>query len=447
MRHTKITVAPTALDRPLGARRGEERIGTPANKGDWFRIENKTESAAEVYIYDEIGYWGTTATAFAETLRELDVDTITLHINSPGGEVWDGVAIYNTLVDHKAKIIVMVDGLAASAASFIAQAGDEVVMQQGSTFMIHDASSAFWGNADEMRRGADVLDKVSDNIAAIYADRAGGTKDEWRTIMKAESWYNAEETVEAGLADRVAKRASDEDEEEEKESAENRWNLGLFNYQGRSAAPDPIQVRNSALQTKEQRMPQSVSVPVGVQTATAEVEPVVTPAVETPAVEGVTPAPEVDVVTNRAPAGVLINGVQVTDLVAIQNHISALEQFASESKASAREQFVENLASEGKMFAAQVDGFKNHVKDLTDDQYASFTAMWENAPKMPALGKHGNSAHESNVASAEQGTLDRIDTLEAIVKRHRDGGLPENKVIETSSYKELQTLRAAQSKN
>ncbi|MFC3504818.1 head maturation protease, ClpP-related [Micromonospora krabiensis] len=176
-----------------------------AKAGDWYRIEAKADArTAEVSIYDEIGMWGTAAKDFAAEVRALDVDAITLRINSPGGDAWDGVAIYNVVKDHPAQVTVVVDGIAASAASVIAQAGDRIVMNRGSQMMIHDASGLVMGNADDMREFADVLDKMSDSLAGIYAARAGGTVEQWRATMRTDTWYMAAEAVEAGLADALA---------------------------------------------------------------------------------------------------------------------------------------------------------------------------------------------------------------------------------------------------
>ena len=174
---------------------------------DWCRVEAKAptaeqaETVAEVHIYDEIGYWGTSAKDFAQQLAELDVDRIQLRINSPGGNAWDGVAIMNTLRRHRARVEVTVDGIAASAASLIAMAGDHIVMNRSSQMMIHDTSGMAWGNAATMRETADLLDKLSDSYADAYAKRAGGTRAQWRDAMRAETWYTAEEAVLAGLAD------------------------------------------------------------------------------------------------------------------------------------------------------------------------------------------------------------------------------------------------------
>ncbi|GAA3781241.1 head maturation protease, ClpP-related [Micromonospora maritima] len=189
----------------LPARLERMRARPAAKTGDWFRIEAKADSrAAEVAIYDDIGWEGTTARQFAHDVRALDVDEITLRLNSKGGDAWDGVAIYNALKDHPAQVTVVVDGVAASAASVIAQAGDRIVMNRGSQMMIHDASGLALGDAADMREMADVLDKVSDSLAGIYAARAGGTVAQWRATMRGTQWYTAEEAVDAGLADELA---------------------------------------------------------------------------------------------------------------------------------------------------------------------------------------------------------------------------------------------------
>lgn len=161
-----------------------------------------------IRLYDEIdayGWWGISASEFAQVVDALPANTsvINLAINSPGGDIFDGVAITNLLRAHKARIRVQVDGLAASIASVIAMAGDELVMAPNSEMMIHDGWSGCRGNADAMRKAAALLDHLSDNISTAYATRAGGTPASWRELMKAETWFSAEEAVAAGLADSV----------------------------------------------------------------------------------------------------------------------------------------------------------------------------------------------------------------------------------------------------
>ena len=212
---------------------------TDPGQREWFRlVVDKAAESAELFIYDEIGYWGTTASEFAQQLAALDVKAITLRINSPGGEVFDGVAIYNALKTHKANVSVFVDGLAASAASFIAMAGDTITMQRGAQMMIHDASGMAFGNAATMRQLADLLDKLSDTIAGFYKARAGGTVAGWRESMRVESWYNPDEAVAAGLADIAAADPAPEDSATARHTWDLRDVLG-YAYANRAEAPAP----------------------------------------------------------------------------------------------------------------------------------------------------------------------------------------------------------------
>lgn len=199
-------------------------------RADWYKITNKAD-VTEISIYDEIGYVGVTAGDFIRDLGGVKSSKISLRLNSPGGEVFDGIAIMNALKNHDAEVTVYVDGLAASIASVIAMAGDHIVMAPNATMMIHDALSLQIGNAADMRKVADLLDKASDNIASVYATRAGGDASKWRNAMQEETWYSAEEAVEAGLADEVAGSAS---------KAKNNWDFSIYNYAGREAAPAPV---------------------------------------------------------------------------------------------------------------------------------------------------------------------------------------------------------------
>jgi ATP-dependent protease ClpP protease subunit len=187
------------------AERGRAMVRRPENRGDWYRISNADADRAEVFIYDIIDSWGgVNANDFVQNLRAITAKSIDLHINSPGGLVFDAVAIYSALKNHSATVDVSIDGIAASAASFIAMAGDSIAIEKPAKMMIHDAGGLVFGNAADMRQMADLLDELSDTIAEIYADRAGGSVDSWRTAMKAETWYSASDAVKAGLADRVA---------------------------------------------------------------------------------------------------------------------------------------------------------------------------------------------------------------------------------------------------
>lgn len=172
-----------------------------------------TTDGAELYLYGMIGEWEVSAVDFIQALAAVVGPAITVRVNSPGGDYFEGMAIYNALIDHPAQVEVRVDALAASAASFIAMAGNRVVMNRQARMMIHDAHGIVAGNAADMVSMADVLDAISDDMAAIYAARAGGTPAKWRGLMKAETWYSAEKAVAAGLADEAVSSAKIPDDE------------------------------------------------------------------------------------------------------------------------------------------------------------------------------------------------------------------------------------------
>lgn len=164
----------------------------------------KKGSSATIYVYDEISMWGITADDFVRQVAALDVDTIDLRLNSPGGLVFDGIAIHNTLVEHRAEVNVVVDGVAASIASIIAMAGDSVTMGRGTEMMIHNPRGLAIGEARDMRAYAEMLDKIAEDMAGFYMARAGGSLSEWLGRMNDETWYGAQEAVDAGLADAVS---------------------------------------------------------------------------------------------------------------------------------------------------------------------------------------------------------------------------------------------------
>jgi ATP-dependent Clp endopeptidase proteolytic subunit ClpP len=195
-----------------------QRPPTAPNPENTISPAKVVDGVATLRIYDYIdmdgGYWGISANEVAEALDDVEtpITRIELRINSGGGHVWDGLAILNTLRAHKAPVTAIVDGIAASAASFLAVACDEVVMMPNSRMMIHDAMGLCIGQAVDMREYADFLDDTSQNLAEIYAEKAGGTSDEWRARMTEHgligTWYSAQDAVDAGLADRVGESSS-----------------------------------------------------------------------------------------------------------------------------------------------------------------------------------------------------------------------------------------------
>ena len=203
---------------------------------DWFRMQNNAMTGiGEVYIYDEIGYFGVGASDFVAALAQFRGQALDIHINSPGGDVYDGIAIHTAIQGHGSPTTAYIDGLAASAASFIAMGVDNVVIARPAEMMIHDAMGLTIGNAADHRAMVEDLDRVSDNIAGIYAAKAGGTAADWRERMLAETWYTAEEAVQAGLADSILGA-------DPEESATNTFDMRVFAYARRSEAPAPVPV-------------------------------------------------------------------------------------------------------------------------------------------------------------------------------------------------------------
>jgi len=174
----------------------------------WFEIIDKADRA-EVWIYEEIGedFWsggGITAKGFQKELSDIKASQIDLHINSPGGLVFDGITIFNLLKQHPANVTTYIDGLAASIASVIALAGDRVIMAENALFMIHKASGMVYGNSDDMRDFAEKLDKVNSSIATTYISKTKKDEKEIDNLMSAETWLTADEALEMGFVDEVA---------------------------------------------------------------------------------------------------------------------------------------------------------------------------------------------------------------------------------------------------
>jgi ATP-dependent protease ClpP protease subunit len=193
------SVKPTAeVKRPVNAYRNAESSSANGSKS----------TSATIDIFDVIdswgGWWGISAAEVDAALAKVGkVDTLYVRVNSPGGEATEGVAIANLLRAHAATVNVTNYGLAASAASFIAIAGDSLSMAPGSLLMIHEAWNGMVGSADDFRAEAGVLDTMNESIAALYALKAGGGTAKWRALMKTETWYTPEAAVEIKLADKV----------------------------------------------------------------------------------------------------------------------------------------------------------------------------------------------------------------------------------------------------
>lgn len=181
------------------------------NKG---RGEFKAEKAADsatLYLYDAIvssdleaeWFGGVAPKSFIDQLKSIDAKEINLRINSPGGSVFAARAMEQALREHPAKIVAHIDGYAASAASFLVMAADEIRIAPGAMVMIHKAWTGLYGNADDLRKEADLLDKIDGTLVDTYAARSGKDKAVIADWMAAETWFTAQEAVDAGLADAI----------------------------------------------------------------------------------------------------------------------------------------------------------------------------------------------------------------------------------------------------
>lgn len=180
-----------------------------------FAAAKQADGDLLLYVYDDIGssFWsdGVTAKGIAAELAKAGkIGSITMRINSPGGDVFEGLTIFNLIRSQGVPVRVMVDGLAASAASLIAMAGDNIIMADNALLMIHNAWTVAVGDANEMRKTADTLDKVSGTLVGTYARRTGQAEADVQAMMDAETWLNAEEAVAKGFATATSK-ASDEE--------------------------------------------------------------------------------------------------------------------------------------------------------------------------------------------------------------------------------------------
>ncbi|MEW5952641.1 MAG: head maturation protease, ClpP-related [Bacillota bacterium] len=182
----------------------------PKSKKFWqFKNKQDDPNVGELLLYGDISshsWWGDEITPkqFKEDLAALgDISELNIYINSGGGDVFAGQAIHSILKRHAATKTVYIDGLAASIASVIAMAGDRILMPRNAMMMVHKCWTWTSGNADDMRRMADDMDKIDESIIAAYEDKTGMDKDEIKELMEKETWMTAEEAVEYGFADEI----------------------------------------------------------------------------------------------------------------------------------------------------------------------------------------------------------------------------------------------------
>ena len=170
----------------------------------WYNIQNKAGASTDVYIFDEIGMWGVTAQNFISDIKDLKDTPINLRINSLGGDVFDGLAIYNVIKKRTAKTTVYIEGIAASIATIIALGADEVIMSENSLFMIHNASGGAMGESKDLQKTAQVLDKITRQLAEVYESKTGLSQEAIQDMMDEETWLNAQEAFDLGFIDTIS---------------------------------------------------------------------------------------------------------------------------------------------------------------------------------------------------------------------------------------------------
>ncbi|MCM3487890.1 Clp protease ClpP [Alkalihalophilus marmarensis] len=177
-------------------------------------VHNEETKTSEITIYGVIGtsWWSDSFSAsdMDNALNEAGNNDVTVRLNSPGGDAFMGIAIYNRLRRHNGKVTIFVDGWACSAASVIAMAADELVMGLGSMLMIHEASNIVWGTKSDMRKEASVLDELEEGIIDIYMTKANVSREEIRQNVDAETWYSAKKALEVGFANKVEGSSKDD---------------------------------------------------------------------------------------------------------------------------------------------------------------------------------------------------------------------------------------------
>ena len=172
---------------------------------NWYNIKNVAENdTVEVMIYDEIGLYGVNAKSFVEEIKEIPKSaSVLLRINSPGGSVVDGLAIYDAVNRLPQKVTSRIEGIAASMASVVALAADEVVMSENSLYMIHNVWGGEVGDSDDLRKAADLMDKMSDRLVNIYVSKTGKSEEQVRSWMDEETWFDSSEAFESGFINSI----------------------------------------------------------------------------------------------------------------------------------------------------------------------------------------------------------------------------------------------------
>ena len=367
-----------------------------------FTCEATAPREAAIHVYGSIGLdWygdGIDPTAFVKAVDALDVDQISVMVNSPGGDAFGGIAMANALRRSKAHVTVTVDGLAASAASMVAMGGDELVMGRNSMLMIHDASGLCVGNAADMAETAALLGKLSDSYADAYAEKARSDRESMRALMTAETWLTADEAVTAGLADRVDVKAQ--------ASATASFDLRSFYASAPAAAAAPLDSPGSSpvAVTTRKESPMSDTLKAALRERlgiTAELdEDGLVAALDEALAEHAEP------IKAEAPAVAVPEGAALIDkavLADLQAKVAQAEAAERAAIVARRDQIVSTAKAEGRITPAT----EASMRALLDADENSASALIASLPVAVNMAEKGD-ARESVEADLEAAMYDRI---------------------------------------
>ena len=251
---------------------GPDKAGAGAHTG--FRASNEAGTTT-LYIYDQIGGWWDGVFAKDVAAALVGAGDVTVHINSGGGDIFEGAAIHNLLKNHAGKVTMRIDGVAASAASFIAMAGDMIIMEPNATMMVHEGSAICVGRAADMREAAELLEMLNQIIAGMYAARAGGTVDEWLTTMGGETWYDAAKALAAGLVDEVPPAKGQEPAVPAADAGDLLSAFALLVQPVAAAAPSQIQAEATPPAVEVVETPEADAVAAAAEPAADDIAPAV----------------------------------------------------------------------------------------------------------------------------------------------------------------------------
>lgn len=350
-------------------------------------LRENADGSVTLRLYEPIDswgeFWGISAKEFTETLDQVPdtVPEIRLLINSPGGEVYEGLAILNALRAHPARVVAIVEGIAASAASFIAAGVDELVMMHNSELFIHNAWGWAMGNAAEMTLAAADLSRIDMNLASIYAAKAGNSAEDWLPAMGADTFYSADEAVAAGLADRI-------EGEGDAAAARARFDLSTFSARMPRAVAQLPASEPVALDTEEQNMDFRAllieKLGLAADATDDEIVAALDAVIAEAADENASAQLSVEDVAARLPKGLATIDEGV--LASLQSDAAAGRQALAAQAQARREGIIANALREGRIAPASVETWSAQLEDNEEGTSKLLASLPTNTVPVTEIG-------------------------------------------------------------